>query len=62
MASNADYAVIPMQDILGLGQDSRMNIPSKISGNWEFRLTGHELTQTLADRLRDMVEHFNRDN
>ena len=38
MASTANIAIIPMQDILGLGRKSRMNIPGKPSGNWRWRL------------------------
>ena len=38
MASIADIAIIPMQDILGLGKEARMNRPSIAQGNWEWQL------------------------
>jgi 4-alpha-glucanotransferase len=61
MASKADYAIIPMQDILGLGQKSRMNTPSKSFGNWEWRLSGNELTPQLADNLKNITVSCGRD-
>src|ERR1041385_4297439 len=36
LASVADTALIPMQDVLGLGSEARMNLPGRQSGNWEF--------------------------
>jgi 4-alpha-glucanotransferase len=40
LASVANTALIPMQDILGLGSEARMNLPGRQSGNWEFRFNG----------------------
>jgi 4-alpha-glucanotransferase len=37
-ASPSQFAIIPMQDILCLDEDSRMNTPAKADGNWEWRL------------------------
>ncbi len=56
MISVASMAIVPMQDILGLGAEARMNIPSTASGNWEWRLDPVLLTKDLAPRLRDLAE------
>jgi 4-alpha-glucanotransferase len=51
MTSVADIAIIPLQDILGLGQDARMNTPATTHGNWRWRLSGKMLTPVIADKL-----------
>ncbi len=55
MESVADYAIFPMQDILGLGMESRMNAPSTIGNNWKWRVDEKALTTDLAKRLH----HYN---
>lgn len=60
LATTADTAVIPMQDILELGSESRMNTPATASGNWEWRLAGGELDAQLASRLRDVTQQYGR--
>jgi 4-alpha-glucanotransferase len=60
MASIADIAIIPMQDILGLGKEARMNRPSIAQGNWEWQLVPSQLTEDLAQRLRTMTETYGR--
>lgn len=60
LASVADIAVIPLQDILGLGNEARMNIPGTIGGNWEWRFTFDMLTDKVTSRLRELNELFNR--
>lgn len=53
MLSRADTCVLPMQDLLGLDDNARMNIPSTIGGNnWRWRMTLDQATPALADRLR----------
>jgi 4-alpha-glucanotransferase len=52
MRSRARLAVIPMQDVLGLGGEARMNHPGKVFGNWRWRLDRGALTDELAARLR----------
>jgi 4-alpha-glucanotransferase len=49
----AERAIVPIQDVLGLGSEARMNTPSVARGNWEFRLTPGSLGSNLARRLRD---------
>ncbi|MEH2416770.1 4-alpha-glucanotransferase [Nostoc sp.] len=52
LSSIANQAIIPLQDILGLGNEARMNFPSVAEGNWEWRYQASALTQELGDRLK----------
>jgi 4-alpha-glucanotransferase len=58
--SVADIAIIPLQDILGLGSEARMNIPGKKEGNWCWRFTSDMLTREIKDRLKEMVTLYGR--
>ncbi len=60
MMSVADTAVIPMQDLLGLGADARMNNPSIAKGNWHWRLAQDPVTPGLVSRLREMSRNYGR--
>ena len=60
LASVADVAIVPMQDVLGLGSEARMNLPSRAGGNWGWRLAPGALTGELAERLRSMAQVFGR--
>ena len=53
-------AIVPMQDLLGLGKEARMNIPSTLGGNWVWRITSDALTQELADKLKTMSVNSGR--
>jgi 4-alpha-glucanotransferase len=59
--SVADTAVIPLQDIMNLGNEARMNFPGKASGNWGWRYQPYQLTQPLALRLRELTEIYSRE-
>ncbi len=59
-SSVAVYAVAPMQDVLGLGNEARMNFPSKLGGNWEWRMSDGDLSESLASRLREMNQLYLR--
>ncbi len=59
-SSVAVYAVTPMQDVLGLGGEARMNYPSRLGGNWEWRMEESALNDTLAGRLRGLNELYYR--
>jgi 4-alpha-glucanotransferase len=52
-SSVAVYAVAPMQDVLSLGTEARMNYPSRLGGNWEWRMQEQDMNDTLAERLRE---------
>jgi 4-alpha-glucanotransferase len=56
LTSVADLAVIPMQDVLGLGSDERMNRPGDPHGNWEWRLQINQLSDSHAAWLRELTE------
>jgi 4-alpha-glucanotransferase len=62
LSSVADTAVIPMQDYLGLGSEGRINTPSTLGGNWEWRMTDGALTDGLAQRIREMTKLYGRVN
>ena len=59
-ASVADLCVIPLQDVLGLGSEARMNVPSKAEGNWAWRYAPGSLTPELASRLAALSEASKR--
>ena len=59
-ASVADIAVAPLQDILGLGNDARMNLPASLSGNWQWRFKNGDLSDEVADRLRELTRIYGR--
>ncbi|MDD2723375.1 MAG: 4-alpha-glucanotransferase [Methylovulum sp.] len=60
LASVANLAIIPMQDILELGSEHRMNTPGTTVGNWQWRFQWEQLTTERAARLAHLVELFNR--
>ena len=59
-AHRADTAMIPMQDVLGLGGWARMNRPGTIGNNWLWRMAPGAATPELAQRLRRENEATNR--
>ena len=59
-ASNSKLAVIPMQDVLGLDQDSRMNKPGTVGTNWSWRLLPDYQKNAKADRLLALCRKYNR--
>lgn len=59
-ASVAQAAIVPMQDILGLGSESRMNIPAKASGNWLWRMPPGAFIPALRKHLREYAVLYDR--
>jgi 4-alpha-glucanotransferase len=59
LASVCRFAVVPLQDVLGLGSEARMNTPGTASGNWAWRFTGALGSQTAA-WLRGLSELYGR--
>jgi 4-alpha-glucanotransferase len=55
LASQADTAIVPAQDLLELGSEARMNFPGMAKGNWRWRMKDGALTQQLAHRLRTIT-------
>lgn len=60
LMSVADAAIIPLQDVLGEGSAARMNLPSRATGNWQWRYSKKALTPALAARLRDLARMYGR--
>jgi 4-alpha-glucanotransferase len=58
--SVADLAVAPLQDVLDLGTEARMNLPGRPSGNWGWRYTEGMLHDGVLDRLAEMTELYAR--
>jgi 4-alpha-glucanotransferase len=58
--SAAALAIVPAQDVLGLGSSARMNRPGVTGGNWSWRLERGSLTPALARRLRGLAEQYGR--
>jgi len=58
--SVADTAIVPVQDVLGLGSEARMNLPGRPEGNWNWRLRPDALRDEHADWLADLVETYGR--
>jgi len=61
MASVADTAIVPVQDVLGLGTEARMNTPGRPEGNWAWRLQEDQLGDEQAERLAELVETYGRE-
>jgi 4-alpha-glucanotransferase len=61
LASVADTAVVPVQDLLGLGSEARMNLPGRLGGNWLFRYEAGALDGEVVRRLRELTETYGRD-
>ena len=59
-SSVAVCALAPMQDVLSLGTEARMNYPSRLGGNWEWRMNEDDLSPALAERLHDFNESYLR--
>ncbi|HKX57470.1 MAG TPA: 4-alpha-glucanotransferase, partial [Xanthomonadales bacterium] len=58
--SRAHLAMAPMQDYLGLGSDSRMNIPGTTLNNWRWRLRADQLTATAAGQITRLIADSSR--
>ena len=58
--SSSQLAVIPVQDLLSLGSEARLNTPGEANNNWTWRMGGHNLTQAVADRLRQLTHATGR--
>jgi len=59
-ASVADIAITPIQDLLGLGNESRMNLPASKSGNWQWRMQANAITEEIIERLKMLTETYGR--
>ncbi|HEX7069226.1 MAG TPA: 4-alpha-glucanotransferase [Rhodothermales bacterium] len=60
MVSVANLVIVPMQDVIGVGSEGRMNVPGKNEGNWLWRARASDLREDSALRLREMAEVYGR--
>ncbi len=60
LASVANTAILPLQDILGLGTEARMNLPGTVSGNWRWRYNGGSLTNDVREKLLALTRMYDR--
>jgi 4-alpha-glucanotransferase len=62
MMSSSKYAILPMQDLLGLGSEGRMNVPSTCGqSNWSWQLHSLEIDSWRLNRLRGLIEIYGRE-
>lgn len=61
LGSVAQLAVFPVQDVLGLGSEARLNTPGTAAGNWSWKLPEGALTPELAQQYRLLIHAFGRD-
>ncbi len=61
-SSVADMAIVPMQDLLGLGSEARMNTPSTLGDNWKWRMKSDAITEELTTRLYSYMQMYGRIN
>ncbi len=59
-SSRAGLAMVPLQDVLNLGVEGRMNLPGTAQGNWRWRSTEEMLAPSVLDRLRDLTSACGR--
>lgn len=59
-ASVSDYCIIQMQDYLGLGSEARMNTPSTLGGNWEWRISKDYASGGLAKKMKELTKTYGR--
>jgi 4-alpha-glucanotransferase len=60
MASVANTAIFPIQDVLGLNTEARMNVPGTANGNWGYRLDAGLLSSKVAAKLARLTETYER--
>jgi 4-alpha-glucanotransferase len=60
LRSPANTAVYPLQDVLGLGSEARMNVPGREEGNWSWRFQWQQLTPEIEQRLHRLTQEANR--
>jgi 4-alpha-glucanotransferase len=60
LASVADVAIVPLQDVLGAGNEARMNLPGRLGGNWRWRFREGAVTPAMTERLATLARTFGR--
>lgn len=60
ISSVANIAILQMQDLLNLGEEARINIPSTLGTNWRWRMSKRDLTDELAEKLKELNKLYRR--
>lgn len=60
MSSTAIFSIFPMQDILGLGTEAKLNTPGQKDGNWGWKFKWEDLTEEAEKKLKELTEYYNR--
>jgi 4-alpha-glucanotransferase len=60
LVSAADTVIVPLQDVLGLGSEARMNLPGRATDNWRWRFRSQALTPAIRDRLAELTRLYGR--
>jgi 4-alpha-glucanotransferase len=60
LASVANTALFPLQDVLGVGASGRMNVPGRMGGNWKWRFAASDLTPQVRNRLATLTQTYGR--
>jgi 4-alpha-glucanotransferase len=60
MASHAGLVIMPVQDLLGYGADTRMNTPGKVGTNWQYRITRDQLESIDRNKFRELNRLYSR--
>ena len=60
MSSVANTAIAPMQDVLGLGSEARMNLPGVPSGYWKWRMKPSAASREIAATLKELATLYDR--
>lgn len=60
LRSPADTCIIPMPDWLGLGDEARINTPSTVGGNWKWRMSEEQMSDSLLNRIKAMTVRYSR--
>ena len=60
LQSGSNLAIIPLQDVLGLGPEGRMNVPGTVDGNWRWRYRAGDITPAMLERLAALTREHGR--
>ena len=60
ISSVANIAILQIQDLLNLGKEARINIPSTLGTNWRWRMSKNDLTDELAEKLKELNKLYGR--
>ncbi|WP_310598870.1 4-alpha-glucanotransferase [Desulfobulbus sp.] len=60
LSAPSNLAILPMQDVLGFGNDCRLNVPGVLAGNWQWRCAGHYINAEVAAWLHSLTDLFGR--